>query len=57
MNEKEALRYAAGETIPGEPEGWVLMKYRGMVLGWGKGSQGILKNHYPKGLRSIRYTM
>lgn len=57
MNETEALRYAAGETIPGEPEGWVLMKYRGMMLGWGKGSQGILKNHYPKGLRSIRYTM
>ena len=54
---EQALRYAAGETIPGDPEGWVLLRYRGIILGWGKGSQGIIKNHYPKGLRSIRYTI
>ena len=53
----QALRYTAGETVPGSAEGWVLLRYGGLALGWGKGSQGIIKNHYPKGLRSIRYTL
>ncbi len=57
MTPEEAGKYMAGETIPGETEGWTLLRYRGLVTGWGKGSGGIIKNHYPKGLRSIRYTM
>ena len=57
LSSEQALRYAAGETIPGKKEGWLLIRYRGLVIGWGKGSQGIIKNHYPKGLRSIRYTI
>ena len=47
----EAVQYLAGEAIPGESEGWTLMRYQGLVLGWGKGSEGMIRNHYPKGLR------
>ena len=57
LSAENALRYAAGETIAGDAEGWVLLLYEGLVLGWGKGSQGTIKNHYPKGLRNIRYTI
>ena len=47
-----ALRYLAGETIPGEETGWTVVTCRGMALGWGKGTCGTIKNHYPKGLRN-----
>ena len=54
---EQVLKYAAGETFPGDAAGWTLLQYNGLAAGWGKGSEGIIKNHYPKGLRSIRYTM
>ena len=43
--------YLRGETIPTACSGWTLLRVDGLGLGWGKGSKGILKNHYPKGLR------
>ena len=43
--------YLRGETIPTACSGWTLVRVDGLGLGWGKGSKGILKNHYPKGLR------
>ena len=49
----EAARYQAGEALP-VPEtcrGWVLPTLYGLSLGWGKVSEGVMKNHYPKGLR------
>ena len=55
MSPEEAKRFLAGETIPGSEEGWILMKYKGIPAGWGKGSGGIIKNHYPKGLRGLHY--
>ena len=55
MSPEEAKRFLAGETIPGSEEGWILMKYKGIPAGWGKGSGGIIKNHYPKGLRGPYY--
>lgn len=51
---EQAARYIAGEEIPLEEKGWILLKYRGLALGWGKGSGGTIKNHYPKGLRKER---
>ena len=47
-----ADRYLAGEPlpIPGTP-GWVLMTVDGWPLGWGRSSNDVVKNHYPKGLR------
>ncbi|MBQ7583282.1 MAG: RsmF rRNA methyltransferase first C-terminal domain-containing protein [Lachnospiraceae bacterium] len=59
----EAGRYLRGETINAVPDlfsakekpargsGWTLVSLSGISLGWGKISNGILKNHYPKGLR------
>jgi NOL1/NOP2/fmu family ribosome biogenesis protein len=48
----EARSYLTGMTLNREgKKGWYLVCYRGLSLGWGKLSGGILKNHYPKGLR------
>ena len=45
--------YLRGETISFAACGWTLLRVDGLSLGWGKGSVGVLKNHYPKGLRII----
>lgn len=48
---QEIMRYLRGETLSTDMNGWILIQVDGLSLGWGKGSSGILKNHYPKGLR------
>ncbi len=53
---EQAERYLKGETlsIPEEVsnlKGWVLVTCDGYSLGFGKADRGVLKNHYPKGLR------
>ena len=50
---EQAARYLRGETLPAEQgeRGWRVVTLEGVPLGWGKASQGTLKNHYPKGLR------
>ena len=52
----EALRYMAGEPVQGSGTGWTAVCCQGIPLGWGKGSEGIIKNHYPKGLWNGRLT-
>ncbi len=49
----ELLRYLRGEALPCpfQEQGWVLVSVSGYPLGWGRSSQGILKNFYPHGLR------
>ncbi len=47
----EIARYLHGETLPSDRRGWTLVQVDGYGLGWGKGAGGVLKNHYPKGLR------
>lgn len=50
--EDQVVRYLRGEAIPWDgPNGWTLVLTDGYSLGWGKTSGGMLKNHYPKGLR------
>lgn len=51
LTEPEARRYLQGETLPAQGRGWTLPTYAGCVLGWGKISDDVMKNHYPKGLR------
>ena len=49
-----ASAWIRGEAIPvGEEQenGWTLVMIDGCAAGWGKVSGGMLKNHYPKGLR------
>ena len=54
LSAEEAERYLRGETLPCEAEnGWCAVGYGGCPLGLGKAVNGILKNHYPKGLRKV----
>ncbi len=52
VTEREARDFVKGMSLSanGNP-GWNLVVYEGYSLGFGKLSQNILKNHYPKGLR------
>lgn len=45
--------YLGGAEIEGDARGYVGVAAGGYVLGGGKGSGGVIKNHYPKGLRII----
>ena len=49
----EARRYMHGEEIRCDEglSGYVAVRWRGCTLGGGKASGGVIKNHYPKGLR------
>ena len=47
----EIAAYMHGEVVPSKEKGWCLVTVDGYSLGWGKGSENVLKNHYPKGLR------
>ena len=49
----EILSSLKGQTLHGSQKGWTLVTVDGLSLGWAKGSDGILKNHYPKGLRRL----
>ena len=55
LNDNEAIKYLHGETINIQldiPNGsWILVTISGISMGWGKYVGGIIKNHYPKGLR------
>jgi len=47
--------YLNGQTFSAEGEkGWYLITVDGYSIGWGKLAGGVMKNHYPKGLR-IQY--
>lgn len=44
--------YLNGQTFAAEGEkGWYLICVDGFALGWGKLAGGVMKNHYPRGLR------
>ena len=48
------IQYLKGQTLNVEGEkGWYLISVDGYSIGWGKQSGGIVKNHYPKGLRRV----
>lgn len=50
-NEQVIKGYLDGQTFETEKKGWCLITVDGYSTGWGKGAGGIMKNHYPKGLR------
>ena len=48
----EPEKYLRGETVPCKfDNGWTLVTINNVSIGWGKAQNGVLKNHYPKGLR------
>lgn len=53
LTPEQALLFQAGETLElGDlPAGFTLLCFCGVSLGWGKQAGGVMKNHYPKGLR------
>ena len=53
LTPEQAVLYQAGEALDlGDlPPGYTLLCCRGKSLGWGKQAGGLMKNHYPKGLR------
>ncbi len=51
-SDENAMRYLNGQTFNFDGEkGWYLVQCCGYSIGWGKLAGGIMKNHYPKGLR------
>lgn len=52
LDRGQTERYLEGHQleIPG-PSGWAVVTHVGHSLGWGRRSGGVVKNHYPKGLR------
>ena len=53
MDDEQVKSYLHGDVIPCAEtlKGYVVMRYQGYALGFAKASDGMLKNHYPKGLR------
>ena len=51
-DDPQVKAYLNGQTLNMDGEkGWYLVAVDGYSIGWGKLAGGILKNHYPKGLR------
>ena len=54
MEDSKASAFIGGQTFNvNEEKGWHLITVDGYSLGWGKAVGGIMKNHYPKGLRKF----
>jgi NOL1/NOP2/fmu family ribosome biogenesis protein len=52
LSGEDLERYLHGETVDADVDnGWCLICVHGYGLGLGKAVNGIIKNHYPKGLR------
>lgn len=54
LNLKDGMaeKYLSGQTFETKSErGWNLIMVEGFSMGWGKSAGGMMKNHYPKGLR------
>lgn len=53
VNSNEIKRFLHGEVIECDKVGYTAVAVEGVVTGFGKASNGQLKNHYPKGLRTL----
>jgi 16S rRNA C967 or C1407 C5-methylase (RsmB/RsmF family)/NOL1/NOP2/fmu family ribosome biogenesis protein len=54
LDDHQAAAFIRGETLDhGGPAGWTLVTWNDWPLGWGRAAGGTLKNHYPKGLRTM----
>ena len=53
LDAAQTAAYLHGDTLPWpeQERGYCVLSYQGYALGFGKASDGQLKNHYPKGLR------
>jgi 16S rRNA C967 or C1407 C5-methylase (RsmB/RsmF family)/NOL1/NOP2/fmu family ribosome biogenesis protein len=54
LDDGEAAAWVRGGTLGHDgPGGWTLVRWKGWPLGWGRAVGRTLKNHYPKGLRTM----
>lgn len=53
FDDDRVVGFLKGEEIPCSLKGYLGVKVSGIPLGFGKVSNGKLKNHYPKGLRLV----
>ena len=54
LNDEEYERFVSGQEIFNKLENhYYLLTYRGASVGFGKCSNGVIKNKYPKGLRRM----
>ena len=53
LDDLQIRSYLHGDVIPCSDtlKGFVVLSYKGYQIGFGKASDGMIKNHYPKGLR------
>ena len=54
VNSAELSKYLHGETLTVDINGYLAVCVDDNPIGWAKGSQGIIKNHYPKYLRLLK---
>jgi 16S rRNA C967 or C1407 C5-methylase (RsmB/RsmF family)/NOL1/NOP2/fmu family ribosome biogenesis protein len=55
LDDRQAAAWLRGEALGHQgPDGWTLVTWARWPLGWGRAVGGSLKNHYPKGLRTMR---
>ncbi|MEG0877954.1 MAG: RsmB/NOP family class I SAM-dependent RNA methyltransferase [Oscillospiraceae bacterium] len=56
LDDKRTAAWLRGEQIAAETSqnGYTAVLIDGMPLGFGKVSSGVIKNHYPKGLRNLK---
>lgn len=54
-SDERVEKYLHGEVLEcdGIANGYCVIKYANLILGGGKCTDGIIKNHYPKGLRTL----
>lgn len=57
LNLEQSYLYLNGQVLSGEQRGYQKVGLDGLGLGWVKGSNSQLKNHYPKNLRNRFSTM
>lgn len=53
LNDKRVYDFLHGLEIDCDKKGYTAVTIEGMTVGFGKASNGKLKNHYPKGLRIL----
>ncbi|MCQ2609358.1 MAG: hypothetical protein MJ151_00975 [Lachnospiraceae bacterium] len=55
LNDNDIEAYLKGYVIKNDKvkDGFVVITYKGLGMGWGKAKDGVIKNHYPKGLRNM----
>lgn len=54
LTQNEAHEYIKGDSFYKDASnGWCVVTFKGCVLGGAKAVNGLIKNHYPKGLRKI----